>query len=312
MDRVVTITLNPALDVSTTTEHVTPEHKLRCQAPDYDPGGGGINVARAITRLGGPAVALYTCGGPYGEMLKRLLDREGVRHQPVPIEGLTRESLTVIEASTNRQYRFGFPGPTLREEEWQPFLDYLATVDDPPDYVVASGSLPPGAPVDFYARLARVVRERGGRLVVDTHGQPLCEAAEAGVYLLKPNLRELGQIVGREIKSDAEIVAAGRDLIDDGDNEVVAVSLGAGGAMLITHDDVQRVRSPTVPIRSRIGAGDSMVGGMVYALAQGMSLLDAVRLGVAAGAAAVMTEGTDLMHRDDAERLFARMKEEAE
>lgn len=307
MSRIITITVNASLDRSTSIDHVVPEHKLRCRTPDYDPGGGGINVARVIARLGGETLALYTCGGPMGELLKLLLDRERVPHRAMPIEGYTRESITVLEEATGQQYRFGFPGPELAEGEWRQFLDALSGMEDVPEYVVASGSLPPGVPADFYGRLARIARERGIRCVVDTSGEPLCEAAEVGAYLLKPNLRELGQIVGREIQSDHEIEVAARALIREGDNEVVVVSLGAGGAMLVTRHDAYRMRSPTVPIRSKIGAGDSMVAGTVHGLARGMGLVDAVRLGVASGAAAVMTGGTDLARREDVERLYERV-----
>lgn len=305
----ITITMNASLDKSSSIDYVRPEDKLRCAMPDYDPGGGGINVARVVNRLGGQAAAYYTCGGPMGSMLEMMLEKEGIEQYPVKIEGLTRESLTIIEKNTGQQYRFGFPGPELKEAEWRAFLDILSKLDPMPEYVVASGSLPPGVPDDFYGQVAHIARERGARCIVDTYGQPLCEAAEEGVYMLKPNIRELGQIIGRQIESDREIRIAAKALIQEGDNEIVLVSLGAGGAMLVTHDEHYHLHSPTVPIRSKIGAGDSMVGGVVHGLAQGMSVLDAVRLGVAAGAAAVMTEGTDLCHREDVERLFKQVEE---
>jgi 6-phosphofructokinase 2 len=302
--RIVTITLNPALDKCASIEQVRPNAKLRCKPPRFDPGGGGVNVARAIYRLGGKALALYTMGGPQGQMLMNLLDDEGGDHHPVRIGGNTRESLTVIEESTGQQYRFGFPGPQLAEKEWTYFFDYLADMDPPPDYVVGSGSLARGAPADFYGRLARNVRDLGGRAIIDTSGEPLVEAAEAGVYLLKPNIRELGQIAGRELQSDQEIEAAARNLIDDGDNEVLIVSMGPAGAMLVTGEGAQRITAPMVPIQSRIGAGDSMVGGITLALARGWDVLAAARFGVATGSAAVMTSGTQLCRKDDAERLY--------
>ncbi len=308
MEKVITVTPNPSLDVSSSVDRVVPEHKLRCKPPDFDAGGGGINVARAIVRLGGSALALYPCGGAAGEMLNNLVKREGVEQHTFPIKGLVRESVTVIEETSGQQYRFGFPGPKLSRSEWRAILEYVEGLDDLPGYVVASGSLPPGVPADFYGQLARIVRRQGVRFVVDTSGEPLCEAAEVGAYLLKPNLRELGQIAGRSIESDGEIEAAARALIHEGDNEIVLVSLGAGGAMLVTAEGAQRLRSPIVPIRSKVGAGDSMVGGMVYGLATGLEVLDAARLGVASGAAAVMTPGTDLMRREDAERLFEQMR----
>lgn len=305
--RIVTIALNPALDKSSSVAHVRPGAKLRCEPPRFDPGGGGVNVARAIWRLGGEALALYTMGGPQGQMLMSLLDEEGGEHRPVRIGGATRESLTVIEGATGQQYRFGFPGPALAEKEWTFFLDYLAGMDPPPDYVVASGSLPRGVPTDVYGRLARHVRDLGGRMIVDTWGEPLVEAAEAGVYLLKPNIRELGQIAGRDLQGDREIEAAARGLIDDGDNEALIVSLGAGGALVVTAEGNERIAAPTVPIQSRIGAGDSMVGGITLGLARGWDVPVAARYGVAAGAAAVMTPGTQLCRREDTERLYAQM-----
>jgi 6-phosphofructokinase 2 len=306
--RIVAIALNPALDKSSSIEQVQPNAKLRCKPPRFD-AGGGVNVARAIWHLGGEALALYTMGGPQGQMLMNLLDDEGGEHIPVRIGGNTRESLTVIEESTGQQYRFGFPGPVLAEKEWTYFFDYLANMDPPPGYVVASGSLPRGTPTDYYGMLARHVRDLGGRLIVDTSGEPLREAAEAGVYLLKPNIRELGQIAGRRLGGDREIEAAAHDLIHDGDNETLIVSMGLAGAMVITGEGAQRIAAPMVPIQSRIGAGDSMVGAITLALARGWDVLEAAHYGVAAGSAAVMTPGTQLCRKDDTERLYEQMAE---
>lgn len=311
MQTIVTLTMNPTIDTSTSVAHVAPERKLRCQPPSHDPGGGGINVSRAIRKLGGTSKALYPIGGPTGQMLQHLLDQEGLDHHPVPIEDWTRENFTVQEAASGQQFRFGMPGPRLKDSEWQQCLDTLSTLDSPPDYIVASGSLPPGVPTDFYERVALWAREINARAVVDTSGETLRAAVRAGVYLLKPNLNELRDLAQQDIRDEAQQEAAAMDLVQRGHCEVVVLSLGAAGVLLVTTAGCTRLRAPTVAIQSKIGAGDSTVAGIVLSLAQGNTLLDAVRFGVAAGAAAVMTPGTELCRREDTERLFARMQTEA-
>lgn len=311
MNRIVTLTMNPAVDTSTSVDNVAPEHKLRCEAARHDPGGGGINVSRAIGNLGGESLALYTTGGVYGRLLDALLDATGVPHQALRIAADTRQSFTVLEERSTLQYRFNLPGPELGEAEWRACLDAITALDPAPAYLVASGSLPPGAPVDFYARVAEAGKARGARVIVDTSGEPLCEAAGAGVFLLKPNLRELSNLAGRELLSDADQETVARELVGDDCAEAVVVSLGAAGVLLVTAGETLRVRSPTVPIISKVGAGDSTVAGLTLALARGLPLAEAVRFGVASGAAAVMTPGTELCRRADAERLFAQLQAEA-
>lgn len=311
MQRVVTLTMNPAIDKNTSVDQVVPDSKLRCTAPRREPGGGGLNVARAIDRLGGTSTALYTAGGPTGDILAHLLEMEGVEHRPLRIEAWTRENLIVSEEHSAQQFRFGMPGPALREAEWQHVLQRMAGLDPSPDYLVASGSLPPGAPDDFYDRVAAVAAEQGTRVVVDTSGEALRQAVQGHVYLVKPNVRELQQLVGRELTNEQEQGAAAQRIIADGRCEVIVLSLGAAGARLITADDSLHFRTPTVPIRSRVGAGDSIVGGIVLGLARGFDLPDAVRYGVAAGAAAVMTPGTELCRREDTAWIYEQMNRAA-
>jgi len=306
MSQIVTLTVNPVIDKSSSIERVQPEIKLRCGPPTFDPGGGGINVARAIQTLGGEALAMWTCGGWTGEMLMALLEQEGIPQQTIPIEGLVRENLIVFEESTSLQYRFGMPGPELSEGETARILDCVADLDPVPDYFVASGSLPSGAGSDFYFQIAERV-PKPCRVIVDTGGEALREAIRAGVFLVKPNLRELAQITGEPLDDDAAITRAARQLIDRHEVEAVVVSLGSGGAMLVTGGDTVQYRSPTVPIQSKVGAGDSTVAGIVLRLAQGRPIDDAVRFGVSAGAAAVMTAGTKLCRREDTERLYQQM-----
>jgi 6-phosphofructokinase 2 len=240
-------------------------------------------------------------------MFQRLLDDEGVAHQPLPIDGLTRENIVVFEDRSNQQFILNMPGPELRQAEWQGAIQALAEVDPRPDYIVASGSCPPGVPDDFYQRVAELAHELGSRFIVDTSEAPLRLAAQAGVYLLKPNMREVGQLAGQEIESEEQQISAAKDLVESGQAEVVVVSMGAGGALLVTQEIQEHLRTPTVPIRSRLGAGDSMVAGIVLGLSRGKSIREATLFGMAAGAATVMLPGTELCRREDTERLYKRL-----
>lgn len=308
MPGIVTLTLNPAVDASCDVPQVMPERKLRCGPPEFHPGGGGINVARAVAELGGEATAYWMCGGAVGDLLRTLLDEESVRHEPIPIREMTRENVIVYEESSGQQFRFCLPGASLSENEIDACVERLQSISPPPDYVVLSGSLPPGVDHGLYARVARAV---GGpsRVVLDTSGPALREGLQAPLFLIKPNMHELAQLAGRDIEDDAQIRGVAQELIDSGAVQVVVTSLGSGGLAVTTADSHELVRAPTVKIRSKVGAGDSTVAGIVLALARGESVADAARFGVAAGAAAVMTEGTELCRRADAERLYAELRE---
>lgn len=304
MKTIVSMTMNPAIDKSSTVPHVVAERKLYCKPPRFEPGGGGVNVSRAIKKLGGKSVLLYPGGGLTGERLKELLDKEDLVHQPFPIEGLIRESLVILEESTGQQYRFGMPGPEVQKKEWEQFLRELSVIEPSPDYLVASGSLPPGLPVDFYARVARIGKNRGAKVIVDVSGEALKQALQEGVYLIKPNVREFRELVGKEFTEESQIKASAQKMIEKGRCEVLVISLGAAGALMVSREFAEHILPPTVPIISKVGAGDSMVAGIVLSLARGKPLRESVLFGVAAGTAAVMTPGTELCRREDVERLF--------
>ena len=307
MKTIVTMTMNPAIDKSSSVAHVVAERKLYCKPPRFEPGGGGVNVSRAIKKLGGESILLYPAGGLTGDRLKELLDQEGLNHRPFPIEGLIRESLVILEESTGQQYRFGMPGPELQKKEWKALLQELAAREPAPDYLVASGSLPPGVPADFYARVARVGKDRGAKVIIDVSGEALEEALKEGVYLIKPNVREFRELVGKDIKEESQIKAEAQKMVKSGRCEVLVISLGAAGALMVSEEFAEHILPPTVPIVSKVGAGDSMVAGIVLSLARGKPLRESVLFGVAAGTAAVMTPGTELCRREDAERLFESM-----
>lgn len=297
------LTMNPSVDLATETTEVVPTHKLRCSPTAHDAGGGGINVARTVVRLGGACTALCPVGGPTGDWLRRRLAEEGISSHFVPSAEDTRVSFTVHEACSGQEYRFVMPGPHLSEAEWQACLDELDALDPFPGLLVASGSLPPGVPDDFYARLARLARARGGRVVLDTSGAALDAALDAGVFLIKPNLRELSAHVGRELPDCPAQLAATRQLVAAGRCEAVALSLGHRGALLATRQAAWF--APPLPIQpcSAVGAGDSFVGGMVWALAQGQGWADSLAWGVACGTGALLSVSTGLCRAADAINL---------
>jgi 6-phosphofructokinase 2 len=311
MHSIVTLTVNPAVDESASVEYVVPGSKLRCSAPRYEPGGGGLNVARAIVRLGGDALALYTAGGPSGRILGDLLDAERVPRLEIPIAEWTRRNLNVSEEATGHQYRFIFPGPTLREKEWRECLLSLQRLQPMPEFLVASGSLPPGVPADFYASVAAIAKDAGTRFVLDSSGEPLRIALEKGVFLFKPSLREFHQVIKCETHDEGELTVAARALIEARRCAVVVLSLGERGALWVTSSEHERVPAPVVPVASVVGAGDAMVAGIVLSLARESSLREAVLLGVAASAATVMNRGTELCRREDAERLLEGLRRAA-
>jgi 6-phosphofructokinase 2 len=307
MTDIVTLTMNPCVDVSTVTERVQPTRKLRCQAPTRQPGGGGINVARVLHRLGASCLAVYPAGGDSGALLGRLLQAEQVPARCLLIAGETRESMHVRDESAQTEYRFVMPGPNLHEREWQACLDAIAALQAFPSYLVASGSLPPGVPDDFYARLARLARARGARLVLDASGPALAAALQEGVYLFKPSLGELRALSGESLERDTQWQRAAQQLVKQGAAEVVVLSLGEHGALLVFEGGMTFAPALPVTVRSAVGAGDSLVGGMLQALANGFTLREAFVRGMASATAALLATGTSLCQPADVERLQAQV-----
>ena len=299
-----TLTINPAIDVSASTEEVFPTRKLRCTTVRREPGGGGINVARVVRRLGSDVCAVYPVGGASGQLLRQLIERENMQSITIDVTDETREDFTIFEQKTGDQYRFVLPGPQLAEHEWQACLSALASFDIMPPIVVGSGSLPPGVPDDFYSRAAQITKSRNSRMILDASGKSLAAALAEGVYLVKPSLRELRELLKKPLPDEKSWLSAGRSIVEAGQAEVVALTLGAEGALLVTRDMALRARAMDVRPVSAVGAGDSFVGGMAWSLSAGHSIEDAFRWGVAAGSAAVLNPGTELCHASDVERLY--------
>ena len=301
--RIVTLCMNPALDITTSTEVVRPTDKLRCAAARYDPGGGGINVAHVAQVLGAAATAVFPAGGPAGELVDKLLVAAGLTTHRITIGGSTRESFTIDELSTERQYRFVLPGPELTLSEQTDCLLQLRRAAASAAIVVASGTLPPGVPEDFYQQVANVCAELGAMFLRDSAGGGLTHV-NSGVFLIKPSLRELREAVGRALTTDSEQLEAAREIIERGAARYVLVSRGADGALLASRDGGQLFAPVPVPPGSGVGAGDAMVAGVAVGLTRGWPLTKAVRLGIAAGAAMLLTPGTAPCTREDTERLF--------
>jgi len=301
--KIVTLTMNPALDISSDAEVVRPTDKIRCAGARYDAGGGGINVAKIAHVLGASVSAVYPAGGPTGDVLTDLLVTDGVPVRRVKIAAPTRESFTINEISTGLQYRFVLPGPCLSFVEQQQCLAELRDAATSARFVVASGSLPPGAPVNFYQQVALICREIGALLVLDTSGGGLRHIT-SGVYLLKASVRELRECVGRELVTESEQLDAAHEIIDCGRAKAVVVSLGSEGALLATAQ--ASLRFPAIPMRalSGVGAGDAMVAAITVGLSRDWPLSKSVRYGIAVGAAMLLTPGTLPCTRTDAERLF--------
>jgi 6-phosphofructokinase 2 len=299
----VTLTMNPALDITTAADQVRPTEKIRCHGARYDAGGGGINVARVARVLGASVSAVFPAGGQTGDVVTDLVADAGVRFHRITIAEPTRESFAVNETCSGQQYRFVLPGPRLSLAEQANCLDELRAAARSAEFVVASGSLPPGVPADYYQRVADISAELGAKLILDTSGSGLRHIT-SGVFLLKASVRELRECVRRALVSEPDQVAAAQELIRCGRAEAVVVSLGSKGALLATPHGNHRFSAIPMCSGSGVGAGDAMVAAITVGLSRGWSIEKSVRFGIAAGAAMLMTPGTAACDPADVDRLF--------
>ncbi|MCT8161899.1 1-phosphofructokinase family hexose kinase [Pseudoruegeria sp. SHC-113] len=303
MPDILTLTLNPALDIATHAPQVVPGPKLRCAAPQVDPGGGGINVSRAIRNIGGQSRALVAAGGATGAALMDLLRKEGIDAVALPAPGDTRQSLSVTDESTGKQFRFVMPGPTWSPSEIARFLQDALALAPEGGLVVLSGSQPPGLPDDFPRTLNAALGERKARLILDTSGAPLQAIAEGGptpVAVLRMDQEEAEALAGRVLPTAKAAGAFAQELCARGAAETVILARGAEGAVIAQADGTAMAcGNAQVPVASKVGAGDSFVGGFTLALSRGLSAIEAVRHGNAAASAAVMTPATDLCRAED-------------
>ncbi|HGN9432629.1 TPA: 6-phosphofructokinase II [Enterobacter hormaechei] len=303
MASIYTLTLSPSLDSATMTPQIYPEGKLRCSAPVFEPGGGGINVARAITHLGGKATAIFPAGGATGEHLVALLADEQVAVDTVDAKDWTRQNLHVHVESGGEQYRFVMPGAKLTDDEFRQLEEKVLTIESG-SLLVISGSLPPGVKTEKLTALVQAALQRGIRCIVDSSGEALKAALEPGqLELVKPNQKELSALVNRELSQPDDVRTAAEELVRTGKAHRVVVSLGPQGALAVDKTGFVQVVPPPMKSQSTVGAGDSMVGAMVLKLAQGASLLEMARYGVAAGSAATINQGTRLCSLADTQKI---------
>jgi 6-phosphofructokinase 2 len=303
---ILTVTLNPCIDKSSAVEKLEPEAKLRCTDILNEPGGGGINVSKALKELGHDSVALFPAGGHNGNMLCGLLDESGIRYHAIDTKVETRENWVMLENSTNNQYRFTFPGRAVDENAISSLIDQIRSFS--PSFVVASGSLPAGLPDYFYGLIVKTATSIGAKCIIDTSGPALQALKGKGAYLVKPNISELRKLLNAPDLGPMEIDDAAQQVIADGYAQIVAISMGPLGAWIVSKDEKHFVSAPKVEKKSTVGAGDSMVAGLTSMLLQQKPLKQVIAFGVACGTAATMNAGTQLFKRADAERLFEKIK----
>jgi len=302
-EKILTITFNPTVDAASETERVQPTRKIRTFDESFHPGGGGINVARVIHRLGGDVTALYARGGVMGAVLDHLLQKRGVPHQTIEISGNTRINNVIHEASTGLEYRFVAEGPIFNDDDWHQVI--RAAEQAAWDWLVVSGSLPRGIPVEIYDSFLDMAKKRGGKIAIDTSGAALNYVMQrGGLNLVKPSQGEFEAYAGTHFSSLAELAQKAQSLAQQGVSEIIAVTLGHQGAVIASADVALYLPSPPVKVLSASGAGDSFIAGMIYSLSQGQNLEQAFRLGVACGSAAVMEKGTRLCQSANIKQLL--------
>lgn len=306
--KIITLTVNPALDKSAKVDGLIPTQKLKCHSINYQPGGGGINISRMLKRLGTETVCMFTSGGDTGKYLTELLIKETVQQEIINIKAWTRENLSVIDTQSDLQYRFGMPGNELSKPELNAIKNLLIEKVDSEDILVLSGSLAENMPADYYAQLIKLFAKKNVKIIIDTSGSALKEALKENVFLMKPNQRELAQLAGKEFLYTAEQESIAIELVNAKKAQYVVVSLGARGAFLACNEGVFYKSTPSVKVKSTIGAGDSMVAGLIYGIQNGFPPEKILKWGVACGVATTMSEGTTLGTKENIETVLKLMK----
>lgn len=302
---ILTVTLNPCIDKSTLVDRLEPEAKLRCTEVVNEPGGGGINVSKALEKLHCNSLALFPAGGHNGNMLCSLLKETSIEFHAISTSVETRENWIVKEAHQNQQFRFTFPGRSVSEESIHLLMDKMSSFK--PHYIVASGSLPPGVSHEFYGMIVDKANTIGARCIVDTSGAALQSLQNKKAFLIKPNRSELCKLIGIDKIEHEEVPEAARKIIDKDFAEWIAVSMGADGGWLISKTEAFFCKAPQVARKSTVGAGDSMVAGITYMFSKGASPEEAIRFGVCCGSAATMNEGTQLFKKHDVYLLYDKL-----
>lgn len=306
---IYTLTLNPAIDRELTVPAMEFDSVLRASASRIDFGGKGFNVSRLLTSMGASSTAVGFLGGRAGELLQDGLHSLGIDTDFVWVDGETRTNVSIVTESHDHYIKVNEKGPPVDEAKQGELLSKIEMLARPGDWWVLAGSLPPGVGEGFYARIVRILGSRESRVILDTSGESLRLGCLAGPYLVKPNAEEAQVLTGLPLTTSAEIAAAAAEIRRMGAQNVL-ISLGKLGALLHTGGGTWLIRSPGIQEKNPIGAGDSMVGGLVWALTQGMTLREAVGWGVASGAATASLEGTEVGSRPLIEELVSRVRYE--
>lgn len=300
---IATVTMNPSLDKTVTVKRLVLEEANRWTSLRRDAGGKGINVSRVLHELGSDTVAYGFKGGVEGEILGQLLRKQGVPFDFTPIEGEIRSNLIITNMETRRQTRIDAPGPHVTGTELDNLIDKLRAIKLKPDFFVFAGSVPPGVPPTIYYRLIEMANKDGVKTVLDCDGEWLKEGIKAVPSIIKPNVHEAQELLGKKLNDEASLIDAVDTLLATG-IEVVMISRGKEGALVSDGKKMLKVTSPPVEVSSTVGAGDSAIAGLVLKLSCGESLEEAARLAVAAGTATALTPGTELCHREDVEKIL--------
>ncbi|OIP82772.1 MAG: sugar kinase [Rhodobacterales bacterium CG2_30_65_12] len=306
MSNILTVTLNPALDLSTTVARVVPEDKLRCEVPVLEAGGGGINVARAIGAMGGRAHAFVAISGYHGQQFLDILRQEPLIPEVFHTHGETRQSLAVIDRESGAQFRFVMPGPSWSPEQAQDALDAIGRVTPQRGYVVLSGSQPPGVPLHFPTQLAAQMQDHSARLILDTSGKPLkalMNVGSARQHVLRLDGGESEELAGRSLPDHHAVADFAQELIARDVAEAVVLAMGPEGSIMVENGNRWHAKTVPVKVRSKVGAGDSFVGVFTWALSNGAAWEEALRYGVAAASSAVTSDGTELCNEAEVEDL---------
>lgn len=305
---IITLTMSPSVDLFGTTERLLAESKTRCQETARQPGGGGINVARSLHRLGADVLAVFTIGGANGDVLETMLRDEGVPCLSVPVDTDTRQNMALTVTDSNTMYHFVFPALTLKEPALQLCMDTIISMKPVPEFLVISGSLPLATPNNFYGRIIRATKANNTKVVLDVSGAAVQPSLDEGVYFAKLNYKEFVQLgyTGPD-ETDAQLDAM-EEMVAKGYAEILVLTLGSKGALLVSRfGDRGALTPPPTDIVSHVGAGDSFVALMTYHLYRGAPVLDAFRYGVSAATAAVATEGNHIKDLSIVDEIYRQL-----
>lgn len=304
---IYTVTLNPALDKTVEIPSLAVDGVNRIAAMRTDPGGKGINVSKVIQKLGGESIAVGILGGNAGSAIRMAVEAMKLKTAFLFIEGETRTNLKVIDPVNHTNTDLNEPGLTVSKEILDRLLeDFLSRIKEG-DIVVISGSLPLGAPKDTYAVWVKACKEAGAKVLLDADGELLQKGMEASPYLIKPNHHELSELMGKKLETPQELEKAARRLMKEYGIKKIVVSLGSAGALYITEEETIYAEGLSVPVKSTVGAGDSVVAALAISEEAGWSLEKTVRLSTACGAANVMCSGTQAAEYDVIRELIPKV-----